>query len=146
MNNVIYFTTALETDDFKEYLKIWKKPINSSNQIFHNKLIRSISLTNHVDVISIRPFSKTNCLVKKLDKGEKITSQIHWHYLKIRNNHFVRLFSSWFQAVKLVFKLPKNSIVITDTINPFVLNLATFIAKQRNLKTELNLVKRRIEN
>ena len=56
--NIIYFTTAQDNNDYNEYLKIWPYPINASMQMLHNRLIRSMSLRNHVDVISLRPFSK----------------------------------------------------------------------------------------
>lgn len=65
---IIYFTTALSKNEYNEYTKLWKISPNPSNQNFHNKLIRSLSINNKVDVISIRPFSKKLVSSKRLKK------------------------------------------------------------------------------
>ena len=131
--NIIYFTTALDTDDFEEYRKIWAFPINASKQIFHNKLIRSLSLSHHVDVISLRPFSKDGCMVKSLDKSERVTSRIHWHYLGIKGGKFNRVRLAWWQTSSILRKIKKDSIIITDTINPTVFTLATYASKRKRI-------------
>ena len=61
---IIYVTTSLEENDYVEFNKQWKVSLNPSNQNFHNKMIRALSINNEIDVISIRPFSKTNCNVR----------------------------------------------------------------------------------
>ena len=114
MKNIIYFTTSQHNDDYEQYTNIWKTPINSSNQIFHNKMIRSLSFSYHVDVISIRPFSTDKCVIDYLDKGERISSSIFWHYLKIKRNKVLRLASCYHQANKIIKKLCKNSIILTS--------------------------------
>ena len=131
--NIIYFTTCQDNNDYNEYLKIWPYPINSSSQMFHNRLIRSLSIRNHVDVISIRPFSKQDCLVKALLKNERITNQIHWHYLSVRRTKVGRFTFEWAQVEKILRKVDKNSIIITDTINPNVFALAVYAAKRKRL-------------
>ncbi len=135
MKNIVYFTTAQEYDDFTAFSKLWSSPINASNQLFHNKMIRALSLSNHVDVISIRPFSKQKCKIKYLDKGEKISSLIHWHYLKVKGGRITKFASILSQARRLTRKINKNNkendiIYITDTINPTVLAVASALAKQ----------------
>ncbi len=127
--NIIYFTTAQESNDYNKFLSLWNKPINSSNQIFHNKLIRSLSLTNHIDVISLRPYSKDIVDPKALIKDETISSQIHWHYLKVSGHKFNRYISYVSQAKRIVKKCPKDSLIITDTINPGVLEVSNIISK-----------------
>lgn len=131
--NIIYFTTAQDKESFNRYLKIWKTPINSSNQTFHNKLIRSLGINNHINVVSIRPFSKKNCMVNHLKEAEDIEGQIHWHYLPIHKNKVTSYFSLK-KNIKNLFKdFYRNSIVLTDTINPTVLYLATSFAKKHNM-------------
>lgn len=131
--NIIYFTTCQDNNDYNEYLKIWPYPINASLQMFHNRLIRSLSLLNHVDVISIRPFSKQDCLVNTLIKSERVTNQIHWHYLSVRRSKFWRFSLHWAQVEKILRKVDKNSIIITDTINPNVFTLAAYAAKRKHM-------------
>ena len=131
--NIVYFTTAQDYNDYNEYLKIWPYPINASMQMFHNRLIRSISLRNHVDVISLRPFSKQDCLVKALLKDERITNQIHWHYLSVRRTKLGRFSFTWAQIEKILAKIDKNSIIVTDTINSNVFTLAVYAAKRKHM-------------
>ena len=130
--NIIYFTTCQENNDYNEYLKAWPYPINSSSQMIHNRLIRSLSLRHHVDVISLRPFSKQDCLVKALIKSERITNRIHWHYLSVRRSKLGRFSFTWAQVEKVLKDADKNSIIITDTINSNVFAMAAYAAKRKH--------------
>ena len=58
---VIYLTTAIKKDDFAKFSKMWRIALNPSNQNYHNKMIRSLAMSNKVDVISMRPYSISNC-------------------------------------------------------------------------------------
>ena len=129
--NIIYFTTAQDSYDFNEYRKIWPYPINNSLQTFHNKMIRAISLNHHVDVITVRPFSREDCLVKNLMKEERISSRIHWHYLAVRRSKYFRFSSAWTQTERILRKAGKDVLIITDTINPTVFSLATYASKRK---------------
>ena len=131
--NIIYFTTAQNTAVFNEYLKLWKSPINLSNQTFHNKLIRSIAISNHVDVVSIRPFSKKNCSSKSLEEKDMVEDNIHWHYPKIGKHPFTNVNRAKSYIKSLSKSLPSNAVIITDTINPTVLYLSTYYAKKYHL-------------
>lgn len=131
--NIIYFTTAQDTTSFNEYLKLWKNPINLSNQTFHNKMIRSLALTNHVDVVSIRPFSRKNCSVRKLDLKEKDEGEIIWHYPKMGGGRLQTIVRMKRQINRFFKGFPRNSLIVTDTINPTVLYLSTFFANKYNL-------------
>lgn len=128
--NIIYFTTAQDKSDFASYISLWNMPINTSNQTFHNKLIRSIAINNHVDVVSIRPFSKDSCNVEYLESADTISDTIHWHYPKIGRGKLSAI-SSLKREIKGMFNnFYRNSLIITDTINPKVLYLATYFAKK----------------
>ena len=39
---IIYFTTSQDEKDYRSFMNIWKIPLNSSNQNFHNKFIRAL--------------------------------------------------------------------------------------------------------
>lgn len=131
--NIIYFTTCQNTHDYNEYVKAWPYPINSSTQLIHNRLVRSLSLRHHVDVISLRPFSKQDCLVKSLLRSERVTNRIHWHYLSVRRSTVGRLSFMWAQTEKILRDVDKDSIIITDTINTNVFHLASYAAKRKRL-------------
>ncbi len=128
--NIIYFTTAQDKADFSSYISLWNTPINTSNQTFHNKLIRAIAINNHVDVVSIRPFSKGKCNVEYLESADTISDTIHWHYPKISRGKLTGL-RSLTKSINSMFKnFYRNSLIITDTINPTVLYMATTFAKK----------------
>ncbi|MFA7384582.1 MAG: hypothetical protein WCZ24_00005, partial [Bacilli bacterium] len=88
MSHIIYMTTAMDSSDFNEYLVHWSSPPNPSNQNFHNKLIRSLAINNKVDVISVRPFSRSLCNIKHLKKSDREDGNISWHYIPIQRNLF----------------------------------------------------------
>ena len=131
---VIYFTTALEKDDYESFVKLWKTSLNTSIQNLHNRLIRALALTHEVEVISTRPFSKKLCKVKGLDACSKQEGKITWHYLKIKNNKIARFISTRIQAKKLLANMNlKDCIILTDTLNPYLLSKATALAKKYSL-------------
>lgn len=131
---VIYFTTSIEANDYVDFNSCWKSSLNPSNQNFHNKIIRALSLTNSVEVISIRPFSRSLCNVKKLDKVSKEDGNINWHYLEIKNNPISRLFSIKKEAKEIMSTLDLNyAVIVTDTINPRVVSLALKMGKEFSL-------------
>lgn len=135
--NIIYVTTAMNKGDFKNYLSSWKKSLNPSNQNFHEKMIRALALTNKVDVISLRPFSKKMCEEKYLKAKVNTFKNINYYYFKVERNKLFRPFSYSLQMNKLLSKLNKeNSIIIADTINPQTIRLANQIKK----KTKLPLI------
>ena len=131
---IIYFTTALEKEDYESFVKNWRISLNSSIQSLHNRLIRSLALTHEVEVISARPFSKKYCTLKKLDASNKQEGKITWHYLKIKNNKISRFISARRQAKKILANMNlKDSIILTDTLNPYLLTKATALAKKYHL-------------
>ena len=128
--NIIYFTTAQDKADFASYISLWNVPINASNQTFHNKLIRAIAKNNSIDVVSIRPFSKHKCNVQRLDSANTVRENINWHYPKITNNKLNSI-RSLRKEIKTLFEgFARNSLIVTDTINPTVLYLASYFAKK----------------
>ena len=98
---IVYFTTAIQRDDYKAFYKLWNISLNPSNQNFHNKMIRSLAINNTVDVISIRPFSKRKCLAKYLTEETKEEDNITWHYIKIKGTRLKRHFTIKKEVAKL---------------------------------------------
>jgi len=130
--NIIYFTTASDWNEFDEISKLWDHPINPSNQVFHNKLIKSLSKHHNVEVISVRPFSSKFCSTKYLQRKETICEHAIWHYVKVYNSRIRKYHTAKFEASLIINKLPKDSIVVTDTMNPTVLRLATYFARKNH--------------
>ena len=115
---IIYFTTAQDEKDFRSFINDWKISLNPSNQNFHNKFIRALSVNNEVHVISVRPFSRSNMKVTKLEKEVKTDGNITWHYVK-RNGHKIwRTLVTTSQIMSMLKSIDlTDSIFITDTIN-----------------------------
>lgn len=131
---IIYFTTACEKDDYISFSKNWNTSLNTAIQSFHNRLIRALALTHEVDVISIRPFSRKYCSLKTLPSGQTQEGKITWQYLKIKRFKLARFISSSKQAKKLVSKKNlKDCIIMTDTLNPYILNSSVSIARKYHL-------------
>lgn len=132
--NIIYFTTAQEEKDYRSFMNIWKISLNSSNQNFHNKLIRALAKNNHIDVISVRPFSHSKTKVSKLKADTKEDGNICWHYLKRSGTKLMRVLNVVPQSKKILSSLDtKNSIIITDTINTTLVRSVNKINKKYKL-------------
>ena len=131
---IIYFTTASEKEDYISFCKNWQISLNTTIQNLHNRLIRSLALTQQVEVISVRPFSKKNCNLKMLPAFTTQEGNITWHYLQIKRNRLVRFISAKKQANKLLNKMNlEDCIILTDTLNPYILNSSTSLAVKYNL-------------
>lgn len=132
--NIIYFTTAQEEKEYRSFMNIWKISLNSSNQNFHNKLIRALAINNHVDVISVRPFSHSKTKVSKLKAETKEEGNICWHYLKRAGSKLTRILDVVPQSKKILSSLDtNNSIIITDTINTTLVRSVNKINKKYKL-------------
>lgn len=118
---IIYFTTAQEEKDYRTFMTYWKIPLNSSNQNFHNKLIRSLAIKNQVEVISIRPYSVSKTRVTSLKQETKIDGNITWHYLKRQGGKIMRSLIIAPQVKKILRGMDlSDAVFMTDTINTWV--------------------------
>ena len=130
---IIYFTTASEKEDYNSFQENWSS-LNVSIQNLHNRLIRSLAITHEVEVISMRPFSRRHCKLKKLTASTTLEGKIAWHYLGIRRSRLFRYSSSKRQAKKILSKMNLNDcVVLTDTLNPYLLMISKSLAKKYDL-------------
>ena len=128
---IVYFTTAQEEKDYRNFINIWKITLNASNQNFHNKFIRALAINNEVEVISVRPFSLSKTKVTKLDKETKKDGNITWHYLKRSGGRIMRSLSIVPQVKKVLSSLDlSNAIFLTDTINSSVVRSVVTVNKK----------------
>ena len=131
---IIYFTTALEKEDYVSFCENWTSSLNTSIENLHNRLIRALAMTHEVEVISIRPFSRKHCKLKMLPSSVTQEGKITWHYLEIKRNRIIRFISAKKQAKKIMSSMNlKDCIVLTDTLNPYLLNSSTSLAKKYDL-------------
>ena len=128
---IVYFTSSQREKDYRSFMNLWRIPLNSSNQNFHNKFIRALSINNKVDVISVRPFSRSKTRVLSLKNETVEDGNITWHYLKRAGNRFYRMFTIVPQIKKILRKEDlSNTIFITDTINPSIIRAVNKINKK----------------
>ena len=131
---IIYFTTALMKEDYVSFSSAWQSSLNTSIQNLHNRLIRTLGMTHEVEVISLRPFSRKYCQLKKLEAETRQEGKIRWHYIEIKRSKLPRYLTIASQCKKIVSKMDlKDCIILTDTLNPNVLRNSTQIAKKFNL-------------
>lgn len=133
MSKVIYFTNAVNPDTFKEYLSEWKVSPNLSNQNFHAKMIKAISLYDHVEVISVRPINK-NYARKSLPRLETSEVNIDWKYPKVSVSRIAKyLFLN--KRIDDVLSLDKEKrVVLVDALNLSLLKAAVKVAKRNKYK------------
>ena len=131
---IIYFTTALEKDDYVAFCENWNGSLNTTIQNLHNRLIRALALTHEVDVISVRPYSRKYCKLKKLPSSVKQEGKITWHYLEVKRRKLFRVSNTRNQAKKILLKTNLNdAIILTDTLNPYLLKSSTSLAEYFHL-------------
>ena len=131
---IIYFTTAIEKEDYAAFCENWNGSLNTTIQNLHNRMIRCLSLTHEVEVISVRPYSRLHCKLKVLPASSKQEGKITWHYLEVKRKKFFRVNYIKQQAKKILSKSNLNdAIVLTDTLNPYLLKASTTLATRFNL-------------
>ena len=128
---IIYFTTAQDEKDFRSFINEWKISLNPSNQNFHNKFIRALAINNEVHVISVRPFSRSNMKVSRLEKETKTDGNITWHYVKRNGSKIWRTLVTDSQVMTALRSIDlTDSIFITDTINRAIVKAVYKIRKK----------------
>jgi len=135
MQKIIYFTSCQDSKSFKSNLKNYGITPNLSNQNFHNKLVRSFGLTHNVDVISIRPINKSYKF-NSLEASEYQENNINWHYIKCvksRVDKYVLLDTRISKIMKRI--VSKDSVIVTDTMNLYILKEALKYSRKYNIKT-----------
>ena len=85
MAKIIYFTTAQTNEDFAKNLPLWSVAPNTSNQNFHNKMIRALATQNEVTAVSIRSINH-HFKFCKLNKENKKEGNVTWIYPKVKDN------------------------------------------------------------
>lgn len=120
----------MDESDFKEYIGHWSVSLNPSNQNFHNKLIRSLAISNNIDVISIRPFSSKFCDYPYLEKGVRKQGNITWHYVGIHHNKILNLHVVQSQIKKIIKNVVNDGdFIFCDTINMGVVHFTKYCLK-----------------
>ena len=132
---IIYFTTAIREEDYVDFIKEWKISLNPSNQNFHNKMIRALAKTDQVEVVSLRPFSRTKCSLKRLPSEDILDGNIIWHYLKVTKGRLFRMHAARKQIKKIYSEEDfEPTVIVSDTINPKIIRLANYLNKRKHYK------------
>lgn len=125
---IIYVTTAMQESDYNAFVTQWSVALNPSKQNFNSKLIRALGVDNQVEVISIRPFSRKLCQVYYLDRAFTDDGNIKWHYLAIPRYRTFKYPACKSQTLDMLKTMDlKDTVVLTETINPIALHVANAI-------------------
>ena len=126
-NKYVYFTSAMDEESFKDYLKDWKVSPNLSNQNFHNKLIHSLALSHDIDVISVRSINK-NFKHKTLEAKIVKEDNIFWKYTYVSANR-IKKYLKLFKWIKQI-SMQDSEIVFVDVLNLSLLKNAVKYARK----------------
>ncbi len=129
MNRIIYFSSAMLPSDFNALVSSSKQSPNPSNQIFHHKLIRALSLYNEVEVIVNRPFPKARGFFNNIPYEKKKEGNITFHYISFNNSHLLKPWSFRNRAGLIIGKLfteKKETIFMVDSLNLTLAKVARF--------------------
>lgn len=126
---IIYFTSAIKSEDFLSLNKRWHSLLNPSNQNFHLNLIKALAINNNLEVVSIRPYSKKILKASALQNETLKDGNITWHYLK-RKRKFDSLYS---KTLLLKIRKTKETIILCDTMNVRALSVAKRYGRIRNI-------------
>lgn len=130
-NKILYFTSALDNDSFKDYLSNWSVSPNLSNQNFHNKLIHSLALSHDVDVISVRSINKF--FDKKVLRAKIVREgNIFWKYPLVSRNRI----SKYFKLYKRIefLTMADSELAFVDVLNLSLLKTAIKYRKKHKIK------------
>lgn len=135
MADIIYFTNAQDNENFENYLSLWKDAPNLSNQNFHNKLIRALSITHHIEVISIRPIN-SNFKQKSLSGASKIEENITWNYPLVKTNRVDKLLNTSKRVKRILSKkINKDTTIFVDALNRTLLKQSIKLKNKYHLRT-----------
>ena len=132
---IAYFTSAQNAKDFDRYQKTWTLPLNTSSQVFNNRLIRSLALTNEVKVFSSRPFRKKDSIKPNYPEMTREEQNITWKYLPIESSKIITFFKQRFVVLSKRNREQKADIAIADCMN--IQSLALGFAYARKCKIPL---------
>lgn len=125
---IIYITTAMEEGDYNAFVTQWTVALNPAKQSFNLKLIKALSENNEIEVFSIRPFSRSLCQIYYLDRAYREDKNIKWHYLAIPRYRVFKFPACKSQTLDILKTMDlKDTIVLTETINPICLHVANAI-------------------
>ena len=134
MAKVLYLTSAMSNEDYKEYLSFWSVSPNLSNQNFHNKFVRSLAVSGPVEVISVRPINK-NYQLKSLCGATREEGNITWNYIKVTSCKIDKYLNNEHRILNAVVNIVNNdSILFVDVLNQTLLKAAVKIAKKYGCK------------
>lgn len=134
MTKIIYFTLAQDMKSYQDYLSNWKVSPNTSNQNFHNKLIRALALSHKVDVISVRPIN-FNYSFDKLASNVVQEDNINWNYIKVTRSKVDKLLFNGSRINRVVKNIVlSDSVIVVDTLNLSLLRYAYLLGKKHNIK------------
>ena len=133
MNKIIYFTNALDQNSFTDYLKKWSVSPNLSNQNFHHKLIKALSLYSEVQVVSVRAIN-SNYQESKLPESKYEEKNIVWNYPKVSTNKITKVLLLG-KRINHVLSLDKDEYVIfVDALNYSLVKQAYKLHKSKGYK------------
>lgn len=121
----------MDNNSFASYLEDWKVSPNLSNQNFHNKLIRALSLTHDIDVISVRSINH-HYKYPKLKAKIVRENNIFWKYPQVSRNRIDKYLNLFKRIEEISMKDSKY--IFVDVLNLSLLKAAIKYRKKYGMK------------
>ena len=137
--NILVFSSAMEDSSFSTYQSESKVKLNSSNQNFYSKLIKTLSINNTVYVVSHRPLVRGMFKKKTLEKQVISDKNTRFYYTYERDDKFYKLFQEKREIMKTARKAIEDLkshefIIVTDTLRLNLIKAAKRIASKYGVK------------
>lgn len=133
MGKVIYLTTAQGQKEFERLLPKWRVSPNLSNQNFHNKLVRAVSLVREVDAVSARPIN-IHFFIPLLHKKTVKEDNVTWKYIQVNIGKVNKKLLFEKRIRDAIGKPSEDDVLMVDTLNYSLLKAAVKFARANNLK------------
>lgn len=134
---IIYVSGTMGDQDFNAYVKEAHTPINPSNQNFHYRFIKALSLHTEVSAVSLRPFSAHMFNRDELSRCESFDNGVSFTYLADKAGRLYRLFRRphllFKELNKQIGKDDKNVLLIVDSLKYSLAKAAIRVAKKHKV-------------
>lgn len=135
---IIYVSGAMADVDFNDYVRKAHLPINPSNQNFHYRFIKALSISGDVKAITLRPFASKMFDYETINGQNATDGNIAFEYLPDNSSRLYRLLKRNSSiSKKLTLEIGKNKedvVLLVDSLKYSLSKVAIKVAKRNKVK------------
>jgi len=136
---IIYLSGAMKDGDFNEYAKNAIFKPNPSNQNFHRRLIKALSLKAQIEAVSLRPFARGMFPYRSIISSAAREGDVSFSYLADATGWFHRLFIRprlMRKAIETIVEqnADKDVVFLVDSLKFSLARIALSVARSKGIK------------